>query len=200
MGKDLLVAATDGLIVDGEARTAQLWQDAIGELTESGRDILNLLLALLWILIHREHAQDDVLVLDIAGLHQFLESLPVLSRVLGIDGSIHLDLLQLFVHVLLRYLLTLVGQLVVDVEATVRRCEGLNLNILDGELLTTVGTDFLEQAYELLHGVVLQLALTQVGLLDEELDVGLLLLLRDALVGIRSNGCLSRCDGALIEF
>ena len=45
-----------------------------------------------------------------------------------------------------------------------------------------------------------QFALAQGGLLDEELDVGLLLLLADALVGIGGNGSLRRVQGLPIEF
>ena len=63
-----------------------------------------------------------------------------------------------------------------------------------------VVVDLLQHLHELLHRVVLQLALAQVSLLDEELDVGLLLLLRDALVGILSDGRLGRGEGTLIEF
>ena len=119
--QDLVIAATHGLVVDGETRTAQLRQDAIGQLTEGGRDVFNLLLTLLGILIHREYAQDDVLVLNVAGLYQFLESLPVLSGVFRIDIGVHLNLLQLLVHILLRHLLTLIGQFVVDAEAAIGR-------------------------------------------------------------------------------
>ena len=57
-----------------------------------------------------------------------------------------------------------------------------------------------QQSDELLHAVVLQLTLTERGLLDEELDVGLLLLLVDALVAVRCQSGSSRSEGSLIEF
>ena len=57
-----------------------------------------------------------------------------------------------------------------------------------------------QQSDELLHGVVLQLTLTERGLLDEELDVGLLLLLVDALVAVEGQSGSSRSEGSLIEF
>lgn len=60
----------------------RLWQHALCEFTEALTHILNLLLTLLWVLIHGEHPQNDILVLDIACLHQFLESLPVLGGIL----------------------------------------------------------------------------------------------------------------------
>ena len=90
---------------------------------------------LLRILIHRKHTQDDILVLDIAGLHQLLEAVPVLSRVVGVDVGVHLQLLQFFVYIVLCHLLTLSGELVVQVHTTVGRGEGTHLDILQGQLL-----------------------------------------------------------------
>ena len=79
-----------------------------------------MLLTLLGVLVHGEYAQDDILVLDVGSLDQLLETVPVLSRVLGIDGSVgQLGLLQLLLYVLLGSLLALCGQLVVQVVATI---------------------------------------------------------------------------------
>ena len=47
--------------------------------------------------------------------------------------------------------------------------------------------NLLQHFHELLHRVVFQFTLSEVGLLDEELDVGLLLLLVDALVGMQES-------------
>ena len=62
-----------------------------------------------------------------------------------------------------------------------------------------VVVDLLQEAHELLDGVVLELALAEVGLLDEELDISLLLLLGDALVGIWGDSGIGGEHGALIE-
>ena len=196
---DLVVAAAYNIVVDGQAGTAQLGKNAVGELTEGLAHVTNLLLALLGILIHGEHAKDDVLVLDVAGLHKLLEALPVLGGVVCVDIGLHVGLLQRLLHVVFRHILTLAGEAVVVLETTLRRCEGLNLDILDGELLTTVGTDLLEQAYELLHGVVLQLALTEHGLVDEELHAGIVLLRLDALEGVGGYAATGLHHGLLVE-
>ena len=196
---DLVVAAAYDIVVDGQAGTAQLGKNAVGKLTEGLAHVTNLLLALLGIFIHGEHAKDDVLVLDVAGLHKLLEALPVLGGVVCVDIGLHIGLLQRLLHVVLRHILTLAGEAVVVLETTLRRCEGLNLDILDGELLTTVGTDLLEQAYELLHGVVLQLALTEHGLVDEELHAGIVLLRLDALEGVGGNAATGLHHGLLVE-
>ena len=198
LGEDLLVGAAYRLVVDGETGAAQLGQDAVGELAEGGADVLDLLLTLLGVLIHGEHAQDDVLVLDVAGLDELLEAVPVLGGVLGIDIGLHLDALQLLVDILLGVLLTLGSQTVVDGEATIGRGIGRHLDILEVEALA-VGIDLLEHLHKLLHGIVGQLALAEVGLLDEELDIGLLLLLVDALVGIGRDGGLSGDQRLLIQ-
>ena len=196
--EDLLVAATDGLVVDDEARTAQLRQDAVGQLTEGRGDVLDLLLALLRVFVHRQHAQDDVFVLDVAGFDQFLEAFPVLSRVFRIDRGVHLDFPEFLVDVLLRDFLTLVGQLVVDAETAVGRGIGRDFHVVEVQALTVV-VDLLEHLDEFFHGVVFQLTLAEVGLLDEESDVGFLLFLRDTLIGIGRHGRLGRRDGAAVE-
>ena len=196
---DLLVVAAHHLVVDNHAGTAQLRQDAVSQLAEGSRDVAYLLLALLGILIHRQDAQDDILVLYVRGSHQFLEAFPVLSRIAGVDGALSFGLLHLLVHVVGRHVLTLAGQFLVDVEATVGRGVGRYLHAVQDAALLILGY-LVQQAYKLLHRVVLQLALTQRGLTDEELHVGLLLLSDDALEGILGQGRLSRCQRALIQF
>ncbi len=193
LSQDLLVAAADGLVVDGQTGAAQFRQDVVGQLAESLAHVLDLLLTLLRVLVHGEHAKDDLLVLDVAGLHQLLEAFPVLCGVLCGEGGLHLGELHLLLHVLLGVLLTLVGQLLVERHTTIRRCVCRNLYVVDVEGLLLLG-DALEEAGELLDGIVLQLALAEVGLLDEELDGSIILLGVDALVGIlRGAGlCVSR--------
>ena len=53
---NLFVATTNCLVIDSQTSTAQLRQNTIGQLAEGRRDILNLLLTLLRVFIHRKHA------------------------------------------------------------------------------------------------------------------------------------------------
>ncbi len=62
-----------------------------------------------------------------------------------------------------------------------------------------LAVDFLQQFHELLDGVGLQLALAQVGLVDEELDLCLLLLCGDALEGVGGEACTAVEHGLLVE-
>ena len=58
----------------------------------------------------------------------------------------------------------------------------------------------MEHLDKLLNGIILKLALAEVGLLNEEFDVCLLFLLVDTLIGIGCNSCLGSEHGALVEF
>ena len=116
---DLLVIATDGLVVDGETGTAQFGQDAVGELTETSTHVFDLLFAFLGVFIHRKNAQDDILVLDVRCGNELLETLPVLSGVVGLNILGKLGLLHLLLDITLGILLTLVSQFLVEGEATI---------------------------------------------------------------------------------
>ena len=116
---DLLVIAADNVVVDGHASATQLRQNAVGQLAESAADILNLLLTLLRILIHREHTQNDILVLDVRGTHQLLETFPVLGSIFRLKGSIGLCLLHLTLDIISGHVFTLASQTFVDVVATI---------------------------------------------------------------------------------
>ena len=65
LGKDLFIAASYGLIINGKTGTTQLRQNAVCQFTEAMTQILDLLFALLRILIHGEHTQDDILILNV---------------------------------------------------------------------------------------------------------------------------------------
>ena len=165
---------------------------------EGAGDILDLLLALLRILIHRENTQDDVLVLDVGGTHQLLESFPVLSGVLRVEGGGGVGLLHLLLHVLGGSFLTLASQTLVEVVATIRRCIGRDLDAVETQAFLVLG-NLAQQADELLDGVVLKLGATELSLVDEELHVGILLLVDDALEGIEGHSGLGRGERALVE-
>ena len=157
-----------------------------------------MLLALLWIFVHREHAENNVLVLDVRYLYQLLEAFPVLSGVFSVNGSLYLSVLEGLVDKLLGVVLALSGELVVELQTAIRRSVGRNLYVLEVETFL-VGVDLLQHLNELLNRVVLEFALAESGLLDEELDVSLLLVLDDALISILSHACLSRLYGAAAE-
>ena len=105
---------------------------------------------------------------------------------MGIDVGFELCSLELLFHIALTDVLTLAGQLVIKGETAFRRSVGLHLNILDSQLFA-VGIDALEHADELLHTVVFEFAAAQIGLVDEELHVGLLLLIDHSLERIEGQ-------------
>ena len=196
----MFVASSDSLVVDDHATTAQLRQDAVGELTEAFAHVADLALTLLRILIHLQDTQNYVLVLDVAGLDETLETVPVLSRIVGIDIlGIEFGSLDLFFDIAFSGILALVGQFVVEGVTTVRRGIGLHLNILQVQALT-VGIDFLQHGEELLDRVVFQLTLTEIGLIDEEFDVCFIFLSLHTLEGIGSNTSAGVHQRLLIEF
>ena len=196
---DLVVASSHSLVVDDHATTAQLRQNAIGELTEALAHVADLALTLLGILIHLQDAQDHVLVLDVAGFDETLEAVPVLSRIVGIDIlGIEFGSLDLLLDISLSSVLAFVGQLVVEGIAAIRRSISLHLHVLQVQALA-VGIDSLQHGEELLDGVVLQLALAEIGLVDEELDIGFILLCFDALERVRCNASASVHQRLLVE-
>ena len=107
--ENLVVITSYHFVVDGHAGASQLRQHALCQFAETLTQVFDLLFALLWVLVHGQHAQDDVLVGDIAGLHQFLESLPVLCGVFRTDTAFQFGILHLLANVALRVLLTLIG-------------------------------------------------------------------------------------------
>ena len=118
---------------------------------------------------------------------------------MSVDVSVHLCLLQCVLNVLLRLVLAVACELVVELNAAVRRSVSLNLDVLY-VVAFLVGVDLLEHLYELLNRVVLELALADVSLVDEELDVSLLLLSVYALESVGSDASGLRCNGILVEF
>ena len=197
---DLLVAATHHVVIDGHAGTTKLRQDAVGQLAEGGTHIANLLLALLGVFIHRENAQNHLLVLNVRGLHELLETFPVLSRVAGIDGSIHTRFFQRLLYVLLRSVLTLLGQTVVELETALGRGVSSHFHVLHSELFATVGIDFLQQTHKFLHRVVFQLALAQNSLIHKEFHRSIVLLRACALERIGSHAAAGVHHRLLVEF
>ena len=199
LGSYLLVAAPDGLVVDGQSGTPQCGQYAFGQFLEAMAEVAYLLFALLRVAVHRQHANDDVLVGYVGSLHQLLESLPVLSGEAGLHATVDAGIGQLLAHIALCVVLSLVGQPLVQVEAAVGRGVGRHLNVFQVQAVAVVA-DALQQTDELLDGVVFQFRLTQLGLLDEELDVGLLLQGDDATVGVGSHGRLGRRQRLVVQF
>ena len=122
--ENLVVITSYHFVVDGHAGASQLRQHALCQFAEALTQVFDLLFTLLWVLIHGQHAQDDVLVGDIAGLYQFLKSLPVLSSIFRTDTAFQLGILHLLANVALRVLLTLIGQFLVQLHTTVGRCIG----------------------------------------------------------------------------
>ena len=94
--------------------------------------------------------------------------------------------------------MALVGQLVVELETTLGRSVSLDFHVLEVQAFTVL-VDFLEQLDKLAYRVVLELALAQIGLVDEELDVGFLLLGLNALERVESQTATAIGEGLTIE-
>ena len=62
---DFVIAAADDVVVDGQTGTAQFRQDFVSQFVESSGEAANLRFALFGVFIHREHADDHFLVLDV---------------------------------------------------------------------------------------------------------------------------------------
>ena len=62
---NLLVTAANDLVVDGEASATQLRKDASCQFAEAFAHVTYLAFALFGVLIHRKHAQDNGLVLQV---------------------------------------------------------------------------------------------------------------------------------------
>ena len=131
LGGNLVVVAADGLVVDNQAGTAKFRQNTVSQLLEGMAHVLDLLLTLLRVLIHGKHAENHLLVLNVGGGYQFLETFPVLGGVAGLNLTLHLGLLHLLLDIAFGILLTLVGQLLVQVKATIGRSVGRNLDIVE---------------------------------------------------------------------
>ena len=155
-------------------------------------------LTLCRILIHGKHAKDDILVLDRTGADQLLEAVPVLSGELGIDICLHLVLLQLLGNIVCRGVLTLLSQFLVEVIATFRRSVSADFNVLQTQRLLVV-VDLLEDGDEVLHAGAVDLAGTDIGLIDEVLDLCLLFLANNTLVSVSSLGRMGGADGLTKE-
>ena len=182
----MLVAATDHIVVHEQAGTTQLGQNAVGNLGVHAAHVANLLLTLFGILIHGEDAQNHLLVLKVALADQLLEAVPVLSGVLGVHVGLHANLLKLALEEFVGNILTLFGQLLVEVVLTVGRSVSAHLDALESAGLVVV-IDLLQNLHEILDAHAAGLAGAEVSLVDEELDVGLLLLPDDALEGVGSG-------------
>ena len=162
-------------------------QNLIGELVEDAGEIANLLLALLGVLIHRENAENKLLVLDIALRHEVLETLPVLGReICGQFAELSdVILLELILKVSLSILLAVLGQTGVDVERPFGRCIRSDVYLLD--FLFGVAAGVLDLLIESEHLVGLKLAVADVGLIDEEVDIGVILFVDYALEFVGSQ-------------
>ena len=118
---------------------------------------------------------------------------------MGIDIlGIEFGSLDLLLDISLSSVLAFVGQLVVEGIAAIRRGISLHLYVLQVQSLT-VGIDSLQHSEELLDGVVLQLTLAEIGLVDEEFNVGLILLCLHALEGVRCNASAGVHQRLLVE-
>ena len=191
---DFLVGAANQVVVDGEASAAQLGQDFVSQLLETGREVADLLFALLGVGIHGEHAQDDLLVLDVRSLDQFLEAVPVLGGVTLLHIGIDAVGLELLVYVVAGRFLAFFGQGGVDLDRAIGRSVGRHFDVVE-HISLLIGLDGAEGLEEVLHRGGAQLTAAYVGLIDKVLDLRLLGLLDSILVSVGSSFCMAGCHG-----
>ncbi len=190
---DLCVAAADNVHTGRDARVAELGQDDVGELLEDVGEVADFAFALLGVLIHAEYAEDKLLVLDVALRYEFLEALPVLGGELRGEFAEFRDLvlLELAAHVGVGVGLALFGEVAVEVVAAVGGSVGGDVDFFDYAGCVLVGVE--EFLLQFQHGVGLEFAGADVGLVDEEHDVGCVFLIDDTLEGIAGEGGGDAC-------
>ena len=155
---------------------------------------MDFLFALVGVFIHFQNFEDEVFVLDVALRHEFLEAFPVLGCEVG--GEVlefgEFVFLELVVHVRTCVLFAFFGKLFVEGVCTVGRCIGLDVDFVE---LESRVTDCRGNLFaELIHGIGIEFAGADVGLVDEEHDVGGILLIDDALESIGADGGVN-CRG-----
>ena len=150
------------------------------------------MLTLLGIGVHAQYAKYEFLVLEVALLDELLEAFPVLSGVVSVDSDIrHLLLLEGRLELCRGVLLTRSTELFVQLLTTIGGGVGLDFDryLLVGSLLSV-----LYGVLPLLHLVLIQLGATDVGLLDEEHNVGIIRLLDDALEAVGRDDGRYACE------
>ena len=195
---DFSIGAADEFVVDGQASTTEFGEHLVSEFAEGHAHIANLSLALLGILIHVEDAEDDILVLNVAGSHDFLEAFPVLSGVLRINRSVEGDFLELRVHIVRSRSLTSGSYLLVEAQGTIGRSVCADFDIVESIRLL-VSLDVAEHLHEVLDRSRRKFAGAYAALVDEILDLSILMLSDDLLISIGSHASVGTLDGAIDE-
>ena len=157
------------LHVGDEAGAAQLREDiGLQGRIDSGH-VLDLTLADVRVAVHRQDAEDQLLVFDVGVVHQFLEAFPVLTDRTG--GHVAgVEFLGDGVEGLVGALLTVGGELVVEGFGAIRGSVGHDLGALDFTAL--VGGEGLEGFLEVFHVVAAELGIADVGAVDQIHDLG----------------------------
>ena len=150
------------------------------------------MLTLLGIGVHAQYAKYEFLVLEVALLDELLEAFPVLSGVVSVDSDVrHLLLFEGRLELCRGVLLTRSTELFVQLLTTIGGGVGLDF---DRYLLVGSFLSVLYGVLPLLHLVLVQLGATDVGLLDEEHDVGIIRLLDDALEAVGRDDGRDACE------
>ena len=150
------------------------------------------MLTLLGIGVHAQYAKYEFLVLEVALLDELLEAFPVLSGVVSVDSDVrHLLLLEGRLELCRGVLLTRSTELFVQLLTTIGGGVGLDF---DRYLLVGCFLSVLYGVLPLLHLILVQLGATDVGLLDEEHDVGIIRLLDDALEAVGRDDGRHACE------
>ena len=150
------------------------------------------MLTLLGVGVHTQYAKYEFLVLEVTLLDELLEAFPVLSGVVSVDSDVrHLLLLEGRLELCRGVLLTRSTELFVQLLTTIGGGVGLDF---DRYLLVGSFLSVLYGVLPLLHLVLVQLGATDVGLLDEEHDVGIIRLLDDALEAVGRDDGRHTCE------
>ena len=177
---DFFVRLTDDFIVQSQTRTTQLRKNSVSQFFVYSRDVFDFAFSLSRVLIHCNNAEDQLFVLDVRFRNQFLETFPVLCSIFSIDRSVDFCFLQVFAQQLSCVVFAVFSKSSIQAYTTIRRSVCRNFDVAD--LLVS---SFVYVSYFFVEFFSsLQLAGTNVSLLDQEHDVSIVFFFDDTLESV----------------
>ena len=183
------------LYVGHETCTAQLGENVLCKGAVYAGHILDFTLADVGVAVHREDAENEVLVFDVGVVYQLLEAFPVLTDALG-GNAAGGEFLRNLLESLVCRAHTLVGEDVVALLGTIGRCIGNDVGAGDGA--AAVVHHVLDAGLVFLDGLAGELVGTYVGAVDEIENLSLNLFGNDFLVSVSCGSVSTGAAGKLV--
>ena len=156
--------------VSNQFGTTQLRQDLFSQYFEYAGHVLDLLIALNWIISHSQNLKNQIFVFDIRSGNQFFEAFPVLT--VSCDVVFSVNAFQSFADSFLTAFTTSFRKFVVEFHRTIRRSITFSVYATKGCAIFV--RILFNEIFEHLHLFFGQLALTYVRTVDQIHDVGAL--------------------------